>query len=63
MIATTTLTAATRDDVSCRTWTLRKVTGFLLVRASGAGRFDTLSMTGLHGRAESISTGLSAGTP
>ena len=52
-----------RDPASGRTWTLRQVTGLLLVRAPRAGRSDTLSMTGLRGRAQSVGAGLGAGTP
>lgn len=58
------LKAATRDVMMRgRTWTLGKVTGHLLVRASRAGRCDTVSVTGLRGRAESTGAGFSAGTP
>ena len=45
------------------TGTLGQVTGLLLARTSRAGRFDTLSMSRLCGRAESAGAGLSAGTP
>lgn len=45
------------------TLTLGKVTGHLLVRASRAGRCNTVSVTGFRGRAESTSAGFGAGTP
>lgn len=45
------------------TWALWQIAGLLLVRASRAGMFDALSMTGLCGWEESIGAGLSAGTP
>lgn len=53
----------TDNMIAAHTWTLGQVTGLLLVRASRAGGFYTLSMTGLHGRPESIGAGLGAGTP
>lgn len=46
-----------------QTWTLRKVTGLLLVRASKTRSFYTLAMAGFCGWTLSISAGLRAGTP